>query len=109
MGVYLVALTVGVPCALFLLYCLTPKGKHWLRVNGMLCPSYLSIYQFIYFSRLSGSRYHKEGGPESHGKRMAALLFFFILSRSAALKNPQKTVRMSGKKCIFAPSKRNIA
>ena len=57
MGVYLVALTVGVPCALFLLYCLTPKGKHWLRVNGMLCPSYLSIYQFIYFSRLSGSRY----------------------------------------------------
>ena len=36
MGVYLVALTVGVPCALFLLYCLTPKGKHWLRVNGML-------------------------------------------------------------------------
>jgi hypothetical protein len=33
---------------------------------------------------------------------MAALLFFFILSRSAALKNPQKTVRMSEKKCIFA-------
>ena len=27
---------IGVPCALFLLYCLTPKGKHWLRVNGML-------------------------------------------------------------------------
>lgn len=27
---------IGIPCALFLLYCLTPKGKHWLRVNGML-------------------------------------------------------------------------
>ena len=27
---------IGIPCALFLLYILTPKGKHWLRMNGML-------------------------------------------------------------------------
>ena len=36
MGAYLVLAVIGVPGALFLLYCLTPKGKHWLRVNGML-------------------------------------------------------------------------
>ena len=36
MGVYLVALTVGVPCLVFLLYCLTPNGKSWLRHNNML-------------------------------------------------------------------------
>ena len=100
MGVYLVALTVGVPCALFLLYCLTPKGKHWLRVNGMLCPSYLSIYQFIFFSRLSGSRYHKEGGPESHGERMAAL--FFSPSQPRNAKISAETAGMSGNCCIFA-------
>ncbi len=29
---------------------------------------------------------NNEGGPESHGADGAALLFFFILSRSAALK-----------------------
>lgn len=27
---------IGIPCIIFLLYCLTPNGKHWLRVNGML-------------------------------------------------------------------------
>ena len=36
MGVYLVALTVGVPCALFLIYCATPKGKDWMRHNNLL-------------------------------------------------------------------------
>ena len=36
MGAYLVLSVIGIPCALFLLYCLTPKGKHWLRMNGML-------------------------------------------------------------------------
>jgi len=36
MGAYLVLTVIGVPCTLFLLYCLTPKGKHWLRMNGML-------------------------------------------------------------------------
>ena len=33
----------------------------------------LSIYQFICFSRLSGSRYHRGGRPR-YGKRTAALL-----------------------------------
>ena len=27
---------IGIPCIIFLLYILTPKGKHWLRMNGML-------------------------------------------------------------------------
>ncbi len=36
MGVFLVFLTVGVPCMIFILYCLTPKGKDWLRHNNML-------------------------------------------------------------------------
>ena len=39
MGMYhLVSLKeiYGVPCILFLLFCLTPKGKHWLRMNGLL-------------------------------------------------------------------------
>ena len=44
-----------------------------------LCPwlprflTYLSIYQFIYFIRDSGSRYHRGGRPR-YGKRTAALL-----------------------------------
>ena len=36
MGVYIGFVLIGIPCIIFLLYCLTPKGKHWLRVNGML-------------------------------------------------------------------------
>jgi hypothetical protein len=36
MGVYIGVVVIGIPCILFLLYCLTPKGKNWLRVNGML-------------------------------------------------------------------------
>ncbi len=36
MGVYLGAIMVGVPGIIFLIYCLTPKGKHWLRMNGLL-------------------------------------------------------------------------
>jgi hypothetical protein len=36
MGMYLIFLVYGVPCILFLLFCLTPKGKHWLRMNGLL-------------------------------------------------------------------------
>ena len=27
---------IGVPCLLFLLYCLTPKGKRWLHQNNLL-------------------------------------------------------------------------
>lgn len=36
MGAYIMLALIGVPCTLFLLFCLTPKGKHWLRVNGLL-------------------------------------------------------------------------
>ena len=36
MGMYLVFIFVTVPCMLFLLYCLTPKGKQWLRKNDLL-------------------------------------------------------------------------
>lgn len=36
MGVYIGFVVIGIPCILFLLYCLTPQGKHWLRMNGML-------------------------------------------------------------------------
>ena len=36
MGAYIMLAVIGIPCTLFLLYCLTPRGKHWLRVNGML-------------------------------------------------------------------------
>ncbi len=33
---YLVFMFVTVPCMFFLLYCLTPKGKQWLRENNLL-------------------------------------------------------------------------
>jgi hypothetical protein len=36
MGAYIMLSLIGVPCLLFLLYCLTPKGKHWLKANGLL-------------------------------------------------------------------------
>ena len=36
MGVYIMFVMIGIPCIIFLLYCLTPSGKRWLRVNGML-------------------------------------------------------------------------
>ena len=36
MGAYLGLAVIGIPCALFLLYCLTPKGKQWLRNNNMI-------------------------------------------------------------------------
>ena len=36
MGVFLVALTVGVPCLIFLIYCTTPSGKRWMRQNHLL-------------------------------------------------------------------------
>ncbi len=36
MGMYLIFMVVTVPCMIFLLYCLTPKGKQWLRQNNML-------------------------------------------------------------------------
>ena len=36
MGVYLAAILIGVPGIIFLIYCLTPKGKRWMRTNGLL-------------------------------------------------------------------------
>ena len=36
MGVYLVALFVGVPCMLFVIFCYTPVGKEWRRQKGLL-------------------------------------------------------------------------
>jgi len=36
MGVYIAAIVLGVPGILFLLYCLTPSGKKWMRLNGLL-------------------------------------------------------------------------
>lgn len=36
MGAYIVFTTVGIPCVVFLIWCLTPSGKKWLRSNNML-------------------------------------------------------------------------
>ena len=36
MGAYLVYAVFGIPCILFLIFCLTPKGRIWLRQNNML-------------------------------------------------------------------------
>lgn len=36
MGVYLAAILIGVPGIIFLIYCYTPKGKEWRRMNGLL-------------------------------------------------------------------------
>ena len=36
MGMYLIFLVYGVPCILFLLFCLTPYGKQCLRQHNIL-------------------------------------------------------------------------
>lgn len=36
MGVYLVAVVVGIPCLLFLIYSYTPWGKEWMRQHNLL-------------------------------------------------------------------------
>lgn len=36
MGMYLIFLVYGVPCILFLLFCLTPSGKAWLQQHNLL-------------------------------------------------------------------------
>ncbi len=36
MGAYLVFGVLGVPCVIFLLWCLTPSGRRWLKSNNML-------------------------------------------------------------------------
>ena len=36
MGMYMIFAVVTVPCILFLLYCLTPNGRQWMRQNNLL-------------------------------------------------------------------------
>ena len=36
MGTLIILAMVGVPCIAFLIYCATPRGRRWLRQNGML-------------------------------------------------------------------------
>ncbi len=36
MGVILAFFMIAVPGIIFLLYCLTPSGKNWLRQNNLL-------------------------------------------------------------------------
>ena len=42
MGAYIVFITIGIPCLMFLFWCLTPSGKKWLKAHNMLknCISY---------------------------------------------------------------------
>jgi hypothetical protein len=35
MGTLIILAIIGIPCAVFLIYCLTPKGKKWLRADRM--------------------------------------------------------------------------
>lgn len=36
MGALMGFAVLGIPCAVFLLWCLTPNGKKWLRANNMI-------------------------------------------------------------------------
>nr|DAT45185.1 MAG TPA: protein of unknown function (DUF384) [Caudoviricetes sp.] len=36
MGTLIILAMVGIPCVVFLMFCATPNGKHWLRQNNML-------------------------------------------------------------------------
>ena len=36
MGAYMVFAVVGIPCAIFILWCLTPKGRQWFKANHMI-------------------------------------------------------------------------
>ena len=49
MGVYIGFVVIAIPCILFLLYCLTPRGKNWLRANGLLW--FLFALSLIYISK----------------------------------------------------------
>ena len=35
-GTLIILGMVGIPCIIFLLYCLTPSGKRWLRKNNII-------------------------------------------------------------------------
>ena len=34
-GTLVILAMVGIPCAVFLLYCLTPGGREWMRRNNL--------------------------------------------------------------------------
>jgi len=36
MGTLIILGIVGIPCALFLIFCLTPQGKKWLQANHLI-------------------------------------------------------------------------
>lgn len=36
MGAIIGFALIGIPCAVFLIYCLTPAGKRWLKANHMI-------------------------------------------------------------------------
>jgi hypothetical protein len=36
MGAYLGFAVIGIPCMIFLIFCLTKKKKKWLRANDMI-------------------------------------------------------------------------
>ena len=36
MGALIGFAVLGIPCAAFLVWCLTPKGKKWLKANNMI-------------------------------------------------------------------------
>ena len=36
MGAYIMLGVIGIPCTIFLIYCLTSNGKNWLRQNNLL-------------------------------------------------------------------------
>jgi hypothetical protein len=35
MGMYLVGIFVVLPCVVFIIFSYTPKGKEWMRRNGL--------------------------------------------------------------------------
>lgn len=36
MGAYMAFAVIGIPCLVFLGWCLTPSGKRWLQMNHMI-------------------------------------------------------------------------
>lgn len=36
MGMYMIFMVITVPCIVFLMFCLTPKGRQWMRQNNLL-------------------------------------------------------------------------
>ena len=36
MGAYFAFAVLGIPCLVFLVWCLTPSGRRWLKSNNMI-------------------------------------------------------------------------